>query len=107
MNHLSLKKYPGPRLLDQVRQRIQSLHYSKRTEKTYVRWIKRFILYHGKRHPVEIGRKEINEFLSFLAIKKKVAASTQNQALCVLVFLYRHVLNRGGRGVLSPADRLK
>ena len=83
-----------PKLLDLVRHKIQALHYSPRTEKTYIGWIKQFIFFHGKRHPVDMAEKEINEFLSFLAIKKHVTASTQNQALCAIVFLYRHVLNK-------------
>ncbi len=94
MHHYSQSKSRKPKLFDQVRHKIQALHYSPRTGKTYIGWIKRFIFFQGKRHPIEMGEKEINEFLSFLAIKKKVTASTQNQALCAIVFLYRHVLNR-------------
>lgn len=67
-------------------------HYSVRTEEAYVSWIKRFILFHGKRHPLEMGADEITRFLSTLAVQGHVSASTQNQALCALVFLYRHVL---------------
>jgi integron integrase len=67
-------------------------HYSVRTEEAYVSWIKRFILFHGKRHPLEMGADEITRFLSALAVQGHVSASTQNQALCALVFLYRHVL---------------
>jgi len=63
-----------------------------RTEEAYVSWIKRFILFHGKRHPLDMGEPEIAQFLSALAIKKQVTASTQNQALCALLFLYREVL---------------
>ena len=81
-----------PKLLDQVRQSIRALHYSKRTEKTYVEWIKRFIFFHGKRHPFEMGEPEINQFLTDLAVNKKVRASTQNQALSAILFLYQHVL---------------
>jgi len=83
-----------PRLLDQVRQAIRARHYSPSTEKAYVGWIKRFILYHGKRHPSEMGELEINRFLTSLAIQDHVAASTQNQALAALLFLYDKVLNR-------------
>jgi len=83
-----------PRLLDLVRQKIQALHYSRRTEKTYIGWIKRFIFFHGKRHPSEMGEKEINQFLTFLAIRKQVTASTQNQEMSANVFLYRHILDR-------------
>jgi len=83
-----------PKLLDQVREAIRARHYSFRTEKAYVGWIKRFILFHGKRHPAEMGEIEINAFLSHLAVKEHVSASTQNQALSALLFLYRHVIGR-------------
>ncbi len=81
-----------PKLLDQVRQSIRTRHYSIRTEQAYVQWVKRFVLFHNKRHPVEMGEAKINAFLSHLAVKGKVAASTQNQALCAIVFLYKQVL---------------
>jgi integron integrase len=81
-----------PRLLDQVREGIRARHYSRRTEESYVAWIRRFILFHGKRHPKEMGEAEITGFLSGLAVKGKVSASTQNQALCAILFLYREVL---------------
>jgi len=80
-----------PRLLDRVRTALRSRHYSRRTEEAYVAWIRRYIL-HGKRHPMEMGAPEITRFLSFLAVDGKVAASTQNQALSALLFLYREVL---------------
>jgi integron integrase len=82
------------KLLDQVRDAIRLRHYSYRTEQTYVDWIHRFILFHNKRHPKEMGAPEIEAFLTHLAVEKRVAASTQNQALCALVFLYRHVLHQ-------------
>ncbi len=85
---------PKPRLLDRVREAIRARHYSRRTEKTYVAWIRRYILFHGKRHPAEMGPVEITQFLSCLAVKEKVAASTQNQALSALLFLYREVLQQ-------------
>ena len=69
---------PKPRLLDRVREAIRAKHYSPQTEKTYVAWIRRYILFHGKRHPAEMGAREITEFLCALALKDKVAASTQN-----------------------------
>jgi integron integrase len=81
-----------PKLLDQVRERIRVKHYSIRTEKQYVQWIKRFILYHGKRHPQEMGVAEVEAFLTHLAVEGKVSASTQNQALSSLLFLYKEVL---------------
>jgi len=79
-------------LLDRVRQEIRTRHYSPGTEKSYVGWIWRYILFHGKRHPEEMAEKEISQFLTFLATQKKVCASTQNQALSALLFLYRRVL---------------
>lgn len=94
MHHVS-HMYHGdrePKLLDQVRQAIRTRHYSLRTEEAYVQWIKRFILFHNKRHPREMGTEEVNRFLSDLAINQKVAASTQNQALHAILFLYKHVL---------------
>ena len=80
-------------LLDQVRAAIRLRHYSLRTEEAYLQWIKRYILYHGKRHPNEMGEAEITQFLSWLATDRDVAASTQNQALSALSFLYKNVLN--------------
>ena len=70
-----------PRFLDTVRQALQTRHYSRRTEKTYVAWIRRYILFHNKRHPMEMGAGEVTQFLTALAVERKVAASTQNQAL--------------------------
>ena len=81
-----------PRLLDRVRASIRARHYSLRTEEAYVGWIRRFILFNGKRHPEDMGDVEINTFLSHLAIEGNVAASTQNQALSALLFLYQEVL---------------
>ncbi len=80
------------KLLDQVRDTVRRKHYTIRTENTYVSWIKRFILYHDKRHPNEMGVREIEQFLAHLAVTCHVAASTQNQALSALLFLYREVL---------------
>ena len=81
-----------PKLLDRLRNAIRSRHYSSRTEEAYVMWAKRFILFHGKRHPSSMGGEEVNAFLSSLALDDHVSASTQNQALNALLFLYRHVL---------------
>jgi integron integrase len=81
-----------PRLLDQVRDAIRLRHYSYRTEKTYVDWIRRFILFHGKRHPATMGGPELEAWLSSLARKRNVAASTQSQAQAAVLFLYKHVL---------------
>ena len=81
-----------PRLLDRVRAAVRARHFSRRSEKAYVHWTKRYIFFHGKRHPAEMGAREVTEFLTALAVRDKVAASTQNQALSALLFLYRHVL---------------
>jgi integron integrase len=81
-----------PRLLDRVRERIRARHYSRRTEKAYIHWIKRYIFFHGKRHPTEMGAAEVTSFLTALAVRGRVASSTQNQALNALLFLYREVL---------------
>jgi hypothetical protein len=82
-----------PGLLQVVRERLRSLHYSLRTEQTYLHWIKRFVLFHGKRHPRTMGAPEVEAFLSHLAVDGKVAASTQNLALSSLLFLYKDVLD--------------
>jgi integron integrase len=83
-----------PKLLDQVREAIRMRHYSYMTEKAYVHWIKRFIFFHNKRHPAELGEQEIGQFLSSLATDSHVSASTQNQALNALLFLYREILKK-------------
>jgi integron integrase len=84
---------PKPRLLDRVRAALRARHYSRRTEEAYVAWIKRYIFFfHAKRHPAEMGADEVTRFLSSLAVDGQVAASTQNQALSALLFLYRDVL---------------
>ena len=82
----------APRLLDQVRDAIRRKHYSPRTEETYVHWIKRFIYFHGKRHPAHMGAAEVTAFLNYLAREREVAAATQNQALAALLFLYKETL---------------
>lgn len=82
------------KLLDQVRDTLRLKHYSYRTEESYVHWIRRYILFHNKRHPSEMGGAEIEAFLTHLAVQENVAASTQNQALSALLFLYRHVLEK-------------
>jgi integron integrase len=83
---------PKKKLLDQVRDIIRLKHYSYRTEETYVQWIRRYILFHNKRHPKDMGVPEIEAFLTHLAVQSNVSASTQNQAFSALLFLYRHVL---------------
>jgi hypothetical protein len=82
----------APRLFDLVREAIRRLHYSRRTEETYLHWMKRFILFSGKRHPREMGAAEVTAFLNHLAVERHVAAATQNQALAALLFLYKDVL---------------
>jgi integron integrase len=81
------------RLLDQMREVLRLHHYSIRTEEAYLIWVKRFILFHNKRHPSDMGEKEISSFLTYLAVNKHVSASTQNQALSAILFLYKRVLN--------------
>ena len=83
---------PKKRLLDVVRDKIRFKHYSYATESSYVSWIKRYILYHDKRHPLEMGKSEIEAFLTFLAVEKNVSPSTQNQAFSAILFLYKQVL---------------
>ena len=90
VNHSANK----PKLLDQVRDIIRRRHYSIRTEQAYVDWIKRFILYHHKRHPGDMAEEEVTKFLTHLARDRNVAASTQNQALSALLFLYKDVLKQ-------------
>jgi integron integrase len=82
----------SPRLLDRVRGAIRTRHYSRRTEEAYVHWIRRYIVFHRKTHPVDLGPSEISAFLTWLAVERRVSASTQNQALSALLFLYRDVL---------------
>jgi integron integrase len=95
-NHPEAKSNPhftsSPRLLDQVRHLLRTKHYAYRTEETYVYWIKRYIRFHGKRHPRELGSREVEGFLTHLAVHERVAASTQNQAFAAILFLYHQVL---------------
>lgn len=81
-----------PKLMEQVRAAARVRHLSPSTEEAYRHWIRRFILFHHKRHPSEMGAEEIRRFLAHLAVEANVAASTQNQAICALLFLYRDVL---------------
>lgn len=84
--------HSAPRLLDRLRDEIRVRHYSLRTEYTYMRWVRQYILYCGKRHPKELGKAELEAFLTHLAVDRNVAPSTQTQALSAILFLYRHVL---------------
>lgn len=91
------------RLLDQVRERLRYMHYSLRTEQTYVYWVRWFIRFHAMRHPREMGRAEVEAFLSMLANERKVAPSTHRQALSALLYLYKEVLTQGA--ALDAGDR--
>ena len=83
---------PEPKLLEQVRHRLRIKHYSLRTERSYIAWIRNFILFHHKRHPRDMAAAEVESFLSYLAVDRGVSPSTQNQALHALLFLYKEVL---------------
>ena len=93
----------SPKLLDQVREALRLKHYSIRTEESYVNWIRRYILFHNRRHPAEMGAPEVQAFLTHLAVEQNVAASTQNQALSAILFLYREVLHQD----LGPINALR
>ena len=98
----SIDEYPGlapspiqsPKLLDRLREALRSRHYSRRTEQIYCHWVRRFIYFHNLRHPAQMAEPEINAYLTHLAVKENVSASTQTQALSALLFLYRYVLDR-------------
>jgi len=92
------------KILDRVRNKIRLKHYSIRTEKAYVSWIKKFILFHNKQHPNDLGKAEIEAFLTDLAVTGNVSASTQNQAFNAILFLYKQVLNKDvfDEGVDAP-----
>jgi integron integrase len=97
MSNITSQPTSGKKILEQVSDAIRLKHYSYRTEQTYREWIKRYILFHKKRHPKEMGAEEIQQFLTYLATEKNISASTQNQALSAILFLYRNVL-------LKPID---
>jgi len=92
------------KLLDQVRETIRTKHYSYRTEQTYIDWIKRFILFHNKRHPRDMGADEVQAYITYLANERNVASSTQNQALSAIIFLYKYVLRQE---ILLPSDIIR
>ena len=83
-----------PKLLEQVRISLRTLHYSAKTEEAYIKWIKEFIVYSNKQHPEKLNSTHVSKFLSYLAVDRRVSASTQNQALCAIVFLYKKVLGK-------------
>jgi len=91
--------------MDQLRYAIRRRHYSIRTERAYVYWVRRFILFNDKKHPKNLGKKEVTEFLTYLAVRQRVAASTQDQALSSLIFLYREVIHHPLQ--LGPVQRAK
>src|SRR6266705_6926904 len=91
---MSQSQLQPPRLPEQMRAVIRARHYSLRIEETYLGWVKRFILFHGKRHPRDMGAQEVQQFLSHLAVEGHVAASTQSQALSAILFLYQQVLKQ-------------
>jgi len=92
-NH-SQKESGKPKLLDQVKTHLRTLHYSRRTEESYVNWVKRFILFHNKTHPEKLGKDDIRKFLNYLAVDRNVSASTQNQALQGILFLYKEIIHK-------------
>ena len=94
------------KLLDRVRAEIRARHYSRRTEEAYVHWIRRYIVFHGKRHPAGLGAEEVGGFLGWLAVRRRVSASTQNQALSAVLFLYKDVL-RKDVGAIERAPHAK
>lgn len=95
-----------PKLLVRVREAIRTRQYSPRTEEAYVQWIRRYIFFHNLRHPADLGTEEVQAYLSFLAVRRQVSASTQNQAFAALLFLYRQVL-RKDLGPLGDVARAK
>ena len=80
--------------LESIRHVLRTKHYSIQTEKAYLTWIKRFILFHQKRHPQDMAEQEVSQFLTYLAVQRQVTASTQNLALCAIVFMYKHIFSR-------------
>ena len=94
-------KNPPIKLLDRVRNKIRLKHYSIRTEKAYIAWIKRYIRFHNMKHPIDMGQEEIEAFLTHLAVQGNVSSSTQNQAFNALLFLYRHVLKKDVIGEIN------
>ncbi len=97
----------GKKLLDILRDKIRVKHYSLSTERTYVYWVKAYILYHNKRHPKDMGKKEIEQFLTYLAVEKNVSPTTQNQAFNAILFLYRDIFGFDTKDMNIQALRAK
>jgi len=91
-DHVTMLEQRPPRLMDQMREALRSRHYSRRTEQAYCMWVERYIRFHKIRHPADMAETEVNTFLTHLAVDQRVSASTQNQALSALLFLYRYVV---------------
>ena len=85
---------PKPKLLDEIRNVIRLRHYSPRTEESYINWIRRYVLFHNKKHPRDLNEKDIREFLNHLSLKQNVSYSTQNQALNAIIFMYKNVIKK-------------
>ena len=92
-SNTSAKITKNPKLLDQVRFTLRANRYSKKTEQAYIKWIKEYILFHGKRHPKSLAKTDLEKYLNYLAVERHVSASTQNQALNAVLYLYKKVLN--------------
>lgn len=105
-NDASAVRRGAPKLLDRVRAAVRARHYSRRTEEAYVHWIRRYIVFNGKRHPSELGAAEVTAFLTSLAVQRHVASSTQNQAFSAVIFLYKEV-SRQDLGAMAPPPRAK
>ena len=96
----------GTGLVAALRRELRVRHYSPRTEEVYVAWVRRYVEFHGRRHPRELGEREIAAFLTALAVERRVTAATQNQALAAVLFLYKEVLGRPA-GALSGLVRAR
>ena len=94
-----------PKLMDRLRRELRARHYSRRTEQAYCLWVRRYLRFHGMRHPSELGEPEVNAFLTHLAVEGHVSASTQTQALSALLFLYRSSRSSGGGSTSAPGRK--
>src|SRR5262245_13844173 len=105
-SHLRDEPHRRLSLIGRLRDRLRTRHYSRKTEAAYLAWVRRFVVFHGRRHPHTMGAREVAAYLSHLATERRVGAATQNQALAALLFLYRHVL-RVELGFVEGIDRAK